>query len=379
MSREPHPWYSAEKGCYMAYIRRKKVRLLKGRESSGNERKAAHKLKQLLTEDKKFQRTNPSVDAGRPTVASIIELYLTLNAAKYEPEALSQRKFYLQLFAEAHGWRKVNDKDCLPVHVDQWIAAHPEWKSDWTKAQVVTIIQRPFNWAARKRLIPSNPFRGAERYAGEPRRPLTDAEFQALLRHATVWTKRKRPRKVYPCERKRRQKPSAAARWRQVLIFLRFTGARPGEASRLKWEDIDLAAGVIRLQRHKTSKKTKKPRIILLHPVVVKLLIYLRRLNQPGEFVFLNHRKNPWNRANLGNRMQRARKAAGIPTDAKLYGTRHAFGIRSILNGVDIKTLAELMGHQTTRMTEHYLSRLGDHQEHLAAAMLLSNARRPAS
>jgi integrase len=274
----------------------------------------------------------------------------------------------------------VNDRDCLPVHVEEWIAEHPAWASDWTKAQIVSIVMRPFNWAAKKRLIPANPFRGVEKTQGEPRRPMTDAEFAAILRHATVWKKRRRNndryasgRKVCPSDRKKRVRPSAAARFRQVLIFLRFTGCRPGEAARLEWHDIDLAGRVIVLRRHKTSKRTKKPRVIPLHPVVVKLLIFLRRLNQPGEHVFLTSRKTPWHRVSLAQRLRRVRQAAGIAEDAKLYGLRHRFGTTAILRGVDLKTLSELMGHTTTRMTEHYVAIAGQ-RSHLAAAMERINA-----
>ena len=74
--------------------------------------------------------------------------------------------------------------------------------------------------------------------------------------------------------------------------------------------------------------------------------------------------------------MKRARMKAGVPADAKLYGTRHAFGTRAIINGeLDLKTVAELMGHTSTRMTEHYLHLAGQHA-HLAAAMQRVNAPR---
>jgi integrase len=238
---------------------------------------------------------------------------------------------------------------------------------------------RPFNWAAKKRLIPGNPFRGVEKIEGEPRRPLTDAEFQALLRHATVWKKRRRAvgrypsgRKVCPSDQKNRCRPSPAGRFRQVLVFLRYTGCRPGEAIRLKWSNVDLQAQELVLHRHKTSKKTRKPRRVPIHPVVLKLLIFIKRLGQPGEHVFLTHRKTPWNRVSLSQRLRRSRIAAGLPEDATLYGLRHRFGTQAVLNGVDIKTLAELLGHTTTRMTEHYLHLAGQ-RSHLAAAMLKAN------
>jgi integrase len=374
MARTARPWYAADKRCYRAYVRGRRVTLVKGDENPTNEKLARQKLRQVL------KGAKDDAAPGQHTVASVIDRYLTLHRHKYSERAFEERKRYLQLFAEAHGWRKVNDRDCLPVHVEEWLAEHPEWRSDWTKGQVVSIVMRPFNWAARKRLIPANPFRGVEKTQGQPRRPMTDAEFCAILRHATVWAKRRRNngryasgRKVCPSDRRKRVRPSPAARFRQALVFLRFTGCRPGELCHLAWPDIDVGQRVIVLRRHKTAKKTRKPRIVPLDPVILKLLIFIRRLNQPGDRVFLNHRKKPWTRVTLGQRLRRSRAAAGIPDDAVLYGLRHAFGTRAVLRGVDVKTLAELMGHTTTRMTEHYLH-LGGQRSHLAAAMERINA-----
>jgi integrase len=370
MARIARPWYFTERKAYAATVKGKRVILLKGDENPTNEKLAAQKLRQIVKGSKN------DTAAGQLRVADVIERYLKLHRDKYSERAFAERKRYLQLFAEAHGFRKVNDRDCLPVHVEEWVAEHPDWKSDWTKGQIVSIVMRPFNWAAKKRLIPANPFRGVEKTQGEPRRPMTDAEFAAILRYAAVWKKRKRAegrypsgRKVCPSDRRRRLRPSSAARFRQVLVFLRFTGCRPGEAARLKWEDIDLDARELVLRRHKTSKRTRKPRRVPIHPVVLKLLIFLRRLGQPSEYVFLTHRKTAWHRVSLAQRLRRVREAAGVPDDAKLYGLRHRFGTTAILNGVDLKTLSELMGHTTTRMTEHYVALAGQRQ-HLAEAML---------
>jgi integrase len=358
----------------MVYLDGKKTKLFKGPKNAATRAEAEKRLRELLH----LRDKNPAPGSPRPTVASVIDLYLTHAAKKYSSEALAIRRHYLQEFAEAHGWRELNERDCLPFHLTSWLDAHPDWKSDWTKAHAMAVVHRPFNWAFTQRLIPSNPFRGATHATGQPRRPLADTEFQKLLRATSVWAKRKRMKKVRPSDRRRRQSPSAGARFRQLLVFLRYTGARPGEASGLEWSHIDLEGAVIRIEKHKTSKsqKVKRPRVIPLHPVVVKLLIHIRRRAEPGQRVFLTHRLMPWNRSSLGLRMRRLREHADIAADAKLYGLQHGFGTRSVLNGVDIKTLAELMGHTTTRMTEHYLH-LAGRQAHLAAAMLKANARCP--
>ena len=371
MPRPARPWFYQQTGWWMAYVDGKKVKLAKGKASR---KQADAKLRALLH----LRDLNPAPEADEPTVASVIELYLAHAARKLGERTRYERARYLQAFAEAHGWRKVSAS--LPFHLTSWVDANPQWASDWTVASVLNMIQRPFNWAVKQRLIPANPFRGVSHAPGQPRRPLTDEEFQALLRATSAWAKRQRYKKPRPSDRKRRQRPSAGARFRQLLVFLRYTGARPGEASNLEWDDIDLDKAVIVLHEHKTSRtqRVKKPRVIPLHPVVLKLLIHIRRRGEPGPLVFLNHRKTAWNRSNLSLRVRRAREAAGIPDDAKLYGLRHGFGTRGVLAGVDLKTLAELMGHTTTRMTEHYVHLAGQ-QAHLAAAMLRANGRRPGS
>lgn len=252
--RDARPWYSAEKKAYFASVRRRKVRLLKGDESTVNAKLAAKKLREVLRGSKN------DTPASALLVAHVIDRYLRLTREKYGERAFEERRRYLQLFAFAHGWRKVNDRDCLPVHVEEWIADHPEWSSDWTKGQIVSIVMRPFNWAAKKRIIPANPFRGVEKTAGQPRRPMTDAEFQTLLRHAAVWKKRRRPagrdaggRKVCPSDRKKRLRPSTAGRFRQALVFLRLTGCRPGELCGLEWPDIDLEGETPRRRRSLSS------------------------------------------------------------------------------------------------------------------------------
>lgn len=368
MPRLPHPWYRHQTGCYMAQIDRKQVKLLEGPQSRENRKLASQKLKELLI----VRQAARPASAKVQTVASVIDGYLTHAKAHCCADAFYQRQLYLQLFAEAHGWRSVNDNDCKPSQLEEWLLKQDSFKSDWTRAHVVKIVHAAFNWAVKDRRIAANPFRGYRYANGVRRRPLTDAEFQSLLRSSNP---RRRLKKPHPSDIQRLQRPSAGARFRQLLIFLRFTGARPIEASRLKWTDIDLEGGFIELHVHKTvhQQANPKPRLIPLHPVVVKLLIYIKRLNEPGEYVFLNHRRKPWNRRALSCRLRRARKAVGLPPDAKLYGLRHAFGTRAVLNNVHLKLLSELMGHTSTRTTEHYLH--AALRSPLAAAMLQANAR----
>jgi len=124
MPCSPKPWYRQQTGWWMAQINRKKEKLVQGPRDAAHKKLAKAKLQELLA----AARHNPPVTAKAQTVASVIDRYLTHAKAHCCPDAYYQRQLYLQLFAEAHGFRKVNDRDCLPVHGEEWIAAHPEWK-----------------------------------------------------------------------------------------------------------------------------------------------------------------------------------------------------------------------------------------------------------
>jgi integrase len=359
MGRPRKPYFRTSDKSWVTRFNGRYVKLAKGR---GNKAEALKKFHELEL----AERLSPNHNPANLTVAGVIEAYLVYARTRCAPSTFAQRRQYLQLFAETHGWRLVNTGDCEPLHVSSWLDSHPEWKSDWSRTTITNIVQRPFNWAAKTRFrgLTVNPFRGVESTTGMSRRPMTDDEFAKLL--AAIEGK------------KFKNGPSPADRFREILTFLRRTGARPGEASALKWGNVDLAGGAAVLPEHKTARtqKTPKPRVIVFDEEVKALLSAIRDRGDPGDHVFLTYRLTPWHRSTLSQRIVRARRKAKIPDDVKLYGLRHAFGTRAITSGVDLKTAAELMGHTSTRMTEVYVHLAGQ-RAHLAAAMRRVNAPGP--
>src|SRR5437868_4954433 len=101
MARTARPWYFTEKKAYAATVKGRRVILLKGEQNDANFRAAEKKLHQFL------QGTKNDAQSGGLRVADVIERYLVLHQPKYTPEAFQERRHYLQLFAEAHGFRKV--------------------------------------------------------------------------------------------------------------------------------------------------------------------------------------------------------------------------------------------------------------------------------
>ncbi|MBC8351497.1 MAG: tyrosine-type recombinase/integrase [Planctomycetes bacterium] len=250
MSRQAKPWFYNQTGWWMAWINGKKVKLAKGRRS----KKAAQ---ERLEDLRVLARHNPSPESHEQTVVSVIERYIEVRFPPLAKSTVAQRKPYLQSFAEMHGWREV--RECRTDNLEEWLNCHPEWESDWTKRDAVMAVHTAFNWAVNARRIAANPFKGFSQKAGSARRDITPDEFQALLRGTAS---------------RHRRKPTPGARFRQVLFFLSFTGCRPSEARHLQWADVDFERRTITLRSHKTIRmqRTPRPRIVPLHPVVVRLL-----------------------------------------------------------------------------------------------------------
>ncbi len=197
----------------------------------------------------------PASDAPQ-TVGATIALYLVHTRHEQNPRTYADRKLVLDEFTAMHG--ALTLATARPFHLRLWIDGQRDrWKSDWTRKRVAGTVQAAMNWAVKLGIVDRNPFRGVSCPAGERGQPMEPAEFQAMLRATT-------------------------AVFRRFLIFLRYTGCRPGEAANAEWVHLDTGRACIELDKHKTFRKTRKVRRIMLHPVVLKLLAWIRR-HKPHE------------------------------------------------------------------------------------------------
>jgi integrase len=307
----------------------------------------------------------PPVDGGNPTVTSVIDAFLEYSSLRDSERTYYERKRYLQLFAEAHGRRLV--KECIPFHLRSWVDGHKTWANDWTRSYVIRCVKRPFNWAVKEGLTDRNPFAPVEHRCGEPRRAMTPEEFTKVIRA------------LGPVRGRISRSISSRVRFLEILVFLRYTGARPSELRKMRWTDIDLDRQEIVLTRHKTSRTQRVPaprRIRLVQPVL-RLLTRVLRRGDGKDLVFVTCLKRPWTRDAIEQRLRRLRKDCGVSKDVKIYGLRHLFATAAVLNGVDLKTLAELLGHTTTRVVEQHYVHLADQSRHLHLAMQRAVGLRP--
>jgi integrase len=149
----------------------------------------------------------------------------------------------------------------------------------------VGAVKRAFNWAVEEEHIPKNPI-------AHVRKP------RALTRD----------RVLEPAERELILSAIRDDAFRRYVQALTRTGCRPGEVARVCPEHVNLEHGLWELPKHKTARKTGKPRRIYLCPEAVELCRQLMAGCPEGRPLFLNSRKQPWTRSVLRIRFRRLRK-----------------------------------------------------------------------
>lgn len=149
------------------------------------------------------------------------------------------------------------------------------------------------------------------------------------------------------------------------VMLLLHTAMRPSEAATLTWEQVDLQTGILDLTVTKTE-----PRRVPLTPEMQKMLSDMQR-TATSKWVFLPSGYTPREIASQHFRraFDTACKRAGVTIT--LYGLRHSAASYLIMGGIDIRTVAEIMGHKSISMTMRYTHFLDSHK--LKAIKVLDN------
>lgn len=260
------------------------------------------------------------------TVAQVIDWYSASDFRDLAEKSTTERKRLCGKFATAYGEEEVSS--CIPAMLLDFITKQKGCTSNHTRLRIKATINRPFNAATAMGLINGNPFRGVRIPKGRRGRDWTEDQFQTALR-------------------------ASRPHVRRLLVFLRFSGCRPGEARELLWTNVLWDRGVCVLEEHKTASATGDVRRIHFNVITAKLLGLMKRRCRYAN-VFVDAKGQPWTIASLTKMMIRLRNRAGLPPGVKLHGLRHTFATQAIMNGVDIKSIADLLGHASVKTTEIY-------------------------
>ena len=186
----------------------------------------------------------------------------------------------------------------------------------------LSIAVRDYEW------LPSNPLRKVQKPPETPARVrfLSDDERKALLLNCAI----SRNPHLYTF----------------VLLALS-TGARKNQLLQLRWRDVDVARGMLRLQPFKQAPRRSLP----LRGPVLTLLTKLGVDKTPEAWVFARHdgRKPTL----LDAAFQVACARSGI-TDMRIHDLRHTTASYLAMNGATLREIAEVLGHKTLAQTMKY-------------------------
>lgn len=146
-----------------------------------------------------------------------------------------------------------------------------------------------------------------------------------------------------------------------ILICIT-TGIRLGEICSLKWSDIDFNAGILRInttvQRisvedtaRKTSLVETKPKTSCSEreiPLPEILTDLLRKFYCKSTYII--NGDMPMEPRTYQNIWKKCQKAAGIPYK-NFHCLRHTFATNCIAQGIDVKSLSEILGHSDVKTT----------------------------
>jgi len=133
---------------------------------------------------------------------------------------------------------------------------------------------------------------------------------------------------------------------RPIVVMALNTGMRKSEILNLKWKDVDLKNRKITV----INTKNNESRVIPINQTLFEELIPLSQ-KANGEYVFSDRNGHPFRDIKKG--FTAALKRAGIE-NFRFHDLRHTFGSHLVMQGVDIKTVQQVMGHRQIKMTMRY-------------------------
>jgi integrase len=193
--------------------------------------------------------------------------------------------------------------------------------------KVASDLSLVFSYAVEKGIVTANPvFAARKPRPGKRYDFLSEDEFAAMAEALTALETEG-------------ANPTGIA----VLRVLLLTGARPSEIEQLRWSEVDQQGRCLRLEKSKTGYSVRP-----LSPAALDLInVQPRRPKSP--FVFPASRGDG-HFAGSKKIWVKARERAGLPNRVR-YHARHAIASLALSEGIDVASVAALMGHKGPRTT----------------------------
>ena len=150
---------------------------------------------------------------------------------------------------------------------------------------------------------------------------------------------------------------AAGSDWKPMVLLALKTGLRRGELLALKWEDLDLKAGLLIVKRSVWEKeegtpKSGKRREIPLSASTVAMLQAQRHLK--GPYVFCDSAGKRLTASEIQKVVPSLCNKAGLSKRLSWHDLRHTFASHLVMKGRSLVEVQQLLGHSTVQMTMRY-------------------------
>jgi site-specific recombinase XerD len=135
-----------------------------------------------------------------------------------------------------------------------------------------------------------------------------------------------------------------------ILMLAYSAGLRLGEIVRLKLVDFDRE----RMQIRVVQSKGKKDRYAKLSTRFLAVLDAYTAKYRPKEYVFEGAKGEDYSPSSIQNIIKAVSQKAGIQKRTTMHTLRHTFATHSLENGVDLRYIQSMMGHENSKTTEIY-------------------------
>jgi integrase len=291
---------------------------------------------------------------GRTTLAAWIERYTSTSLESSVAAGRIKRstaEWHTAMLKRAEPLARKRLEALRPSDIEAWVLGLEGAAS--TVRGAFTALSRCLDVAVRDGLLSRNPCASVDRPSGGSAEAvfLDMAQVRALIDACDPWM-------------------------RAAVLVMATTGIRRGELLALRWADIDLAAGTLRVTgtvvRTKTDglvrtapKSAAGIRTVPLPPVAVKAL----RRGLPHAPVFPSEAGGWVEPRNFSRRFAKVAAAAGLP-HATPHALRHSAATAMIAAGVPVPVVSDMLGHGDIRVTVGTYTHVIDQQRRAASDAL---------
>jgi integrase len=142
----------------------------------------------------------------------------------------------------------------------------------------------------------------------------------------------------------------ATSNLRDVFLLIFDTGMRPGEACRLRWENVDFVRGVILITRGKSRNARRHL------PMSARVTEMLKaRAKKTTDWLFPSPHGDHLKASSIGDNFRALKRRLGFPESLVLYCARHTFATDFMGATGDLSKTQKTLGQGSITITTRYL------------------------